>query len=72
MGVIEAYFAGAQTFPNTCFRFVDVRDVALAHILAFENPSAGGRYCIVGQVVHCHDALQILRNLYPTLQLPEK
>ncbi|KAF8038614.1 hypothetical protein BT93_B1213 [Corymbia citriodora subsp. variegata] len=51
---------GAQTFPNTCYRFVDVRDVALAHILAFENPSAGGRYCV------------ILRNLYPTLHLPEK
>ncbi|KAL3732669.1 hypothetical protein ACJRO7_029336 [Eucalyptus globulus] len=66
------FINGAQTFPNTCYRFVDVRDVALAHILAFENHSAHGRYCLVGEVVHCHDALQILRNLYPTSHLPEK
>ncbi|XP_039172565.1 phenylacetaldehyde reductase [Eucalyptus grandis] len=66
------FINGAQTFPNTCYRFVDVRDVTLAHILAFENHSAHGRYCLVGKVVHCHDALQILRNLYPTLHLPEK
>ncbi|KAK3423006.1 hypothetical protein EUGRSUZ_G03356 [Eucalyptus grandis] len=63
---------GAQTFPNTCYRFVDVRDVAHAHILAFENHSAHGRYCLVAKTVHCHDVLQILRNLYPTLHLPKK
>ncbi|XP_073136244.1 phenylacetaldehyde reductase-like [Henckelia pumila] len=29
--------------------FDDVRDVAQAHILAFENPSASGRYLLTGK-----------------------
>ncbi|PON84855.1 hypothetical protein TorRG33x02_194070 [Trema orientale] len=29
------------------YRFVDVRDIALGHIRAFEVPSASGRYCQV-------------------------
>ncbi|KAF2319622.1 hypothetical protein GH714_017657 [Hevea brasiliensis] len=62
----------SQTFPNEIFRFVDVRDVAYAHILAFERPSASGRYCIVGQVAHFSEFLKILHEQYPTLQLPQK
>ncbi|KAJ9158828.1 hypothetical protein P3X46_024374 [Hevea brasiliensis] len=61
-----------QTFPNELFRFVDVRDVAYAHILAFERSSASGRYCIVGQVAHFSEFLKILHEQYPTLQLPQK
>ncbi|XP_071910187.1 phenylacetaldehyde reductase-like isoform X3 [Coffea arabica] len=38
---------GAETFPNSTFPWVDVKDVANAHILAFENPLASGRYCLV-------------------------
>ncbi|KAL5566374.1 hypothetical protein UlMin_029538 [Ulmus minor] len=63
---------GAQTFPNSVSRFVDVRDVALTHIQAFEVPSASGRYCLVGQVVHISEALDILRQIYPSWSLPEK
>ncbi|XP_039172568.1 phenylacetaldehyde reductase-like isoform X3 [Eucalyptus grandis] len=70
--VILNFVNGAQTFPNECYCFADVRDVANAHVLAFENPSACGRYCVVGEVIHCHDALKILQNLYPTLHLPDK
>ncbi|XVE62305.1 hypothetical protein DITRI_Ditri06bG0107500 [Diplodiscus trichospermus] len=63
---------GAETFPNTTYRWVDVRDVASAHMLAFENPSACGRYCIAGKPVHFSEVLMILRGLYPALNLPEK
>ncbi|PON84853.1 NAD(P)-binding domain containing protein [Trema orientale] len=59
-------------FPNTVYGYVDVRDVALAHIQAFEVPSASGRYCVVGHVVHLSEALNILRQLYPTLSVPEE
>ncbi|CAI9769732.1 unnamed protein product [Fraxinus pennsylvanica] len=48
-------------------RFVDVRDVARAHILALENPSASGRYCLVGTLLLTSEVLQILRKLYPPL-----
>ncbi|PON57530.1 hypothetical protein TorRG33x02_293680, partial [Trema orientale] len=54
------------------YRVVDVRDVALAHIQAFEVASASGRYCLGGHVVHISEALNILRPLYPTLRIPEK
>ncbi|KAF8028336.1 hypothetical protein BT93_E1066 [Corymbia citriodora subsp. variegata] len=70
--VILKFVNGAQTFPNECYCFADVRDVAHAHVLAFEIPSACGRYCVVGEVIHCHDALKILQKLYPTLHLPDK
>ncbi|XP_050209189.1 cinnamoyl-CoA reductase CAD2-like [Mercurialis annua] len=61
-----------QTFPNGNFRFVDVRDVANAHILAFERLEASGRYCLVGHVAHFSEFLNILRRQYPKLSIPEK
>ncbi|XP_024022043.1 cinnamoyl-CoA reductase 1-like [Morus notabilis] len=63
---------GAQTFPNKVNMYVDVRDVALAHIQAFEVTSASGRYCLVGHVVHISEALGIIKQLYPTLSIPGK
>ncbi|WP_348226348.1 hypothetical protein, partial [Salmonella enterica] len=51
---------------------VDVKDVALAHILAYENASANGRYLLVERVAHFGDAAKIFRDFYPTLQIPDK
>ncbi|KAL5540166.1 hypothetical protein UlMin_044045 [Ulmus minor] len=62
---------GAETFYNSVYRYVDVRDVALTHIQAFEVLSASGRHCLVAQVVHISEALDILRQLYPSWSLPE-
>ncbi|KAF4365486.1 hypothetical protein G4B88_025665 [Cannabis sativa] len=42
----------SQTFPNRVYSYVDVRDVALAHLQAFEVASANGRYCLVGHTLH--------------------
>ncbi|XP_015866601.3 phenylacetaldehyde reductase-like [Ziziphus jujuba] len=63
---------GAQTLPNEVYTFVDVRDVAYSHVQAFDVPSARGRYCLVQCVAHLIDALKILKELYPSLNLPEK
>ncbi|CAA3032556.1 cinnamoyl- reductase 1-like [Olea europaea subsp. europaea] len=63
---------GKEIFPNGIYRYVDVRDVAHAHILAFENPSASGRYCLVGIVTYSSEALKILNRLFPSLNLPAK
>lgn len=65
-------YAGAGTYPNLTAGWVNVKDVANAHILAFENPSANGRYCMVETVAHFSEILTILRQLYPNFQLPEK
>ncbi|KAK8546527.1 hypothetical protein V6N12_027307 [Hibiscus sabdariffa] len=63
---------GPETYPNTTYRLIDVRDVANAHVLAFENSSAHGRYPLVERVMHCSELVQVLRKLYPALRLPEK
>ncbi|CAN1263921.1 Phenylacetaldehyde reductase [Linum perenne] len=63
---------GAQTFPNTTFGWVHVKDVAEAHIKAFEIPSANGRYCMVETVAHYSEVVNTLKGLYPDVQLPEK
>ncbi|RAL45869.1 unnamed protein product [Cuscuta campestris] len=63
---------GAETYPNLSFGWINVKDVANAHILALENPSAEGRYCLVEQVAHYSEIVKKLLQLYPTLRLPEK
>ncbi|PQP95642.1 tetraketide alpha-pyrone reductase 1 isoform X1 [Prunus yedoensis var. nudiflora] len=50
----------------------DVRDVASAHVQAFEVPSANGRYCLVGHVTPMAKVLKILHELHPSLCPPEK
>ncbi|KAK0603348.1 hypothetical protein LWI29_003982 [Acer saccharum] len=63
---------GAQTFPNSSFGWVNVKDVANAHIQAFEVPSASGRHCLVERVAHYSEIVKILHELYPDFNLPEK
>ncbi|XP_057456782.1 cinnamoyl-CoA reductase CAD2-like isoform X2 [Lotus japonicus] len=59
-------------FPNSSIGWVDVKDVAKAHIQAYEIASASGRYCMVERVVHCSEIARILHDLYPTLQISNK
>ena len=66
------FVAGAQTFPNISSWWVDVRDVANAHIQAYEIPEASGRYYLGERDLHNSEILKILRKLYPGLPLPEK
>nr|GMC82334.1 cinnamoyl-CoA reductase 1-like [Ipomoea batatas] len=52
--------------------YVDVRDVANAHIQAFELPSANGRYLLIGETIHSSQVLKIAAQLYPSLPIPDK
>jgi nucleoside-diphosphate-sugar epimerase len=63
---------GSETFPNATYGWIDVRDVANAHILAFEKPEASGRYLMVERGVNFSEIVKILRGHYPHLKLPEK
>ncbi|GLT78750.1 hypothetical protein SLA2020_502780 [Shorea laevis] len=63
---------GANSFPNLTFGWVNVKDVANAHIQAFEIQSASGRYCLVERVAHYSEIVKSLHELYPSLTLPEK
>ncbi|KAM5552187.1 phenylacetaldehyde reductase-like [Rosa sericea] len=69
--VIQSLLTG-KALPASNYRFVDVRDVASAHIQAFEVPSASGRYCLVNHVAHISEVLKIIRQFYPTLYIPER
>ncbi|MED6172990.1 hypothetical protein PIB30_055171 [Stylosanthes scabra] len=59
-------------FPNRVFGWVNVKDVAIAHIQAYEIPTASGRYLIVERVMHVSELVRILRNLYPSLQINDE
>ncbi|CAN4110314.1 unnamed protein product [Withania somnifera] len=58
---------GKEAWSGGTYRFVDVRDVANAHILAFEVPSANGRYCLVGVNGYSSLVLKIVQHLYPSI-----
>ncbi|XP_058752372.1 cinnamoyl-CoA reductase CAD2-like [Vicia villosa] len=59
-------------FPNSAIGWVNVKDVANAHIHAYEIASASGRYCLAERVVHYSELAKILHGLYPTLQISDK
>lgn len=63
---------GSQTFLNATFGWINVKDVVNAHIHAYEDASASGRYCLAERVAHISELAIILRDMYPTLQIPDK
>ncbi|CAN1263929.1 Phenylacetaldehyde reductase [Linum perenne] len=64
--------SAAAVLSIITFGWVHVKDVAEAHIKAFEIPSANGRYCMVETVAHYSEVVNTLKGLYPDVQLPEK
>ncbi|XP_061996351.1 phenylacetaldehyde reductase-like isoform X2 [Rosa rugosa] len=62
-----SYVIDIDGITSANYTSTDVRDVASAHIQAFEVPSASGRYCLVANVTPIHEALKILKELHPTL-----
>ncbi|XP_062212831.1 phenylacetaldehyde reductase-like [Phragmites australis] len=50
---------------------VHVEDVALAHILLFENPSASGRHICVESIAHWSDFAAGVAELYPNYKVPK-
>lgn len=71
---IMKYLTGsAKTYANLTQVYVDVRDVAEAHILVYETPSATGqRYLCAECSLHRGDLVQMLANLCPRYPLPTK
>ncbi|KAL9234790.1 hypothetical protein vseg_009616 [Gypsophila vaccaria] len=63
---------GSETYLNETFSWVHVKDVAEAHIRAFEVPSSHGRYLMVESNAPLSEVIQILGELYPDLKLPTK
>ncbi|GAB2216684.1 hypothetical protein Droror1_Dr00024461 [Drosera rotundifolia] len=72
MKTILDLVSGGPTYRNQAYRWVDVRDVANAHILAFEVPSASGRYLLAVKGAHFSEVIEIIRHFFPTLKFPER
>jgi len=70
--ILKLINGSSSTYPNFSFGWVNVKDVALAHILAYEVPSAHGRYCMVERVAHYSEVVNIIRKMYPTIPLADK
>ncbi|KAL0380347.1 UNVERIFIED_CONTAM: Cinnamoyl-CoA reductase 1 [Sesamum angustifolium] len=70
---ILKYLTGsAKTYANSVQAYVHVKDVALAHILLFETPSASGRYLCAESVLHRGEVVEILAKFFPEYPVPTK
>ncbi|XP_015693736.1 cinnamoyl-CoA reductase 1-like [Oryza brachyantha] len=70
--VLLNYFKGDRdTVENRLRNVVDVRDVANALLLAYENPGASGRYICSSAPIKVSDMINILKALYPTYTYPK-
>jgi len=70
---VARYLMGTKrSFPNAVAAYVDVRDVARAHVLAYERPSAYGRYLCIGTVLHRAQLVAMLRDLFPQYPVTAK
>lgn len=49
---------------------VHVKDVALAHILVYENKAATGRHLCVEAISHYGDLAAMVAELYPEYNIP--
>eukprot|EP01018_Ginkgo_biloba_P000118 Gb_06804 [translate_table: standard] len=70
---IMKYLTGsAKTYANLTQAYVDVRDVAKAHILVYELPSASGRYLCAETNLHRGELVDMLAKMFPHYPLPTK
>nr|UWU44443.1 cinnamoyl-CoA reductase 1 [Paeonia suffruticosa] len=70
--VLKYIDGSVKKFGNFVQAYVHVKDVALAHILVFETPSASGRYFCAESVLHRGDVIEILAELFPEYPIPTK
>jgi len=70
--ILKLINGSSSTYPNVAFGWINVKDVALAHILAYEVPSANGRYCMVERVAHHSELVELIHKMYPDIPVPDK
>ncbi|KAA8540542.1 hypothetical protein F0562_024539 [Nyssa sinensis] len=72
---ILKYLNGSvKTYANSVQAYVHVKDVALAHLLVYETPSASGRYlCAEPEgMLHRGEVVEILAKFFPEYPIPTK
>ncbi|PIA25652.1 hypothetical protein AQUCO_10900003v1 [Aquilegia coerulea] len=63
---------GLETMENKIRMAVDVRDVAEALLLVYENPEAEGRYICSSYTVRVRDFVDKLKSMYPNYNYPKQ
>ncbi|KAH7669054.1 cinnamoyl-CoA reductase protein [Dioscorea alata] len=70
---VLTYMRGTKkTYPNAVMALVDVRDVAQAHMLVYENPNAFGRYFCIATVIHRAQFVGMLSEMFPEYPITSK
>ncbi|CAL5210528.1 unnamed protein product [Lathyrus oleraceus] len=70
--ILKYLNGSAKTYVNATQCYVDVKDVALAHILVYETDSASGRYICSETSLHRGEIVEILAKYFPEYPLPTK
>lgn len=69
--LVAEYLTGEKKVaPDGGMGFVDVRDVARAHVLAMQTPRAKGRYLIAAGSLLFIDMCRMLKEFYPGRPIP--
>ncbi|MCO5555380.1 hypothetical protein L7F22_008926 [Adiantum nelumboides] len=72
-GIILKLMNGSTSaYANVAPGWVHVKDVAAAHILAYEVAEASGRYICTESIIHYKRIVEMLSTLYPNAPLPVK
>ncbi|XP_031737885.1 cinnamoyl-CoA reductase 2 isoform X2 [Cucumis sativus] len=70
---IMKYLTGSvKTYVNAVQGYVHVKDVAKAHLLVYETPSAFGRYICAETMLHRGELVDILAKFFPEYPIPTK
>lgn len=69
--ILNRLIAGStETYEDYYIGCVHVKDVALAHILVYENPTATGRHICTESISHYGDLAAKVAELYPEYNVP--
>ncbi|XBH70219.1 cinnamoyl-CoA reductase 1 [Aegilops tauschii subsp. strangulata] len=70
--ILKYLDGSAKKYANAVQAYVDVRDVAAAHVRVFEAPGASGRHLCAERVLHREDVVHILGKLFPEYPVPTR
>ncbi|XP_072997449.1 cinnamoyl-CoA reductase CAD2 [Typha latifolia] len=68
--VVHLLEGSTEEYPDFYMGAVHVKDVALAHIVLYENQSASGRHLCVESIAHWSDFASKVAELYPGYKVP--
>ncbi|KAJ4970471.1 hypothetical protein NE237_003570 [Protea cynaroides] len=72
VAVLKTLNGRNKTYSNSIIGLVHVSDIALAHILVYENPLASGRFLCIESVLHRAEINAMFIEMFPGYPIPIK